>query len=197
MIGKFCCVVWDITMQLPSRHKNVSCTKGKWLVGMTTAPSQSLKSDGSNYQCLVKCALTLTQAWARTHKESQIWQLTLPTDARRKGEQMTCLLKNKAVLKITQEYSERSHQTIVPSVLPCQKWPREEPYLAMTSFLKFSIAAVLHLSSYWKTLMSVTKKKGLNLKLVLASFKSSAVIAEVPRRPLALLVLLCLHYAKT
>lgn len=67
MIGKFCCVVWDITMQLPSRHKNVSCTKGKWLVGMTTAPSQSLKSDGSNYQCLVKCALMLTQARTRTH----------------------------------------------------------------------------------------------------------------------------------
>lgn len=48
MIGAFRCVVWDVSMQLPSRHthtkKKENSTKGECSVGMTTRPSQSLKS---------------------------------------------------------------------------------------------------------------------------------------------------------
>lgn len=37
-------VLWDITMHLWFQHKNRSWIKEKWMVGMTTAPSQNLKS---------------------------------------------------------------------------------------------------------------------------------------------------------
>lgn len=150
MIGAFCafcCVVRDISMQLPSRHtKKENSTKGEWSVGMTTRPSQSLKSYWAQLWVFGQMCIGVyiyTQSWhaggwhcPRCMSWRQVKYVSLNLNL--------LLISPKNTLS-TESHGTALHLTRTPaSGVPLPKWTLPYKNQAVIFASEFSVSLFMH-----------------------------------------------------